>query len=60
MMYGNMLVVPIRQINSALEQFSISWAAVSLLENEYKSNIIEQEIIVNDILNLRQTNVILT
>ncbi|MDR1302095.1 MAG: ABC transporter ATP-binding protein/permease [Treponema sp.] len=60
MMYSNMLVVPIRQINAALEQFATSWAAVSLLENEYRSNIIEQGIIVNDIQTIEFKHVSLT
>ncbi|MDR2773874.1 MAG: ATP-binding cassette domain-containing protein [Tannerella sp.] len=57
MMYGNMLVVPIRQINSALEQFSISWAAVSLLVNNYGSNIIEQGMKINDMQSIEFKNV---
>jgi ABC-type multidrug transport system fused ATPase/permease subunit len=60
MMYSNMLVVPIRQINSALEQFSSSWAAVSLLENEYRPNITEQGVIVNDIQTIEFKNVSLS
>jgi ABC-type multidrug transport system fused ATPase/permease subunit len=57
MMYSGMLVVPIRQINSALEQFSASWAALSLLEHEYGQDIIGRGVIVNDIQTIEFKNV---